>query len=347
LYRLDRLSGRPGAYDVLHAHFGPVGESFRFARELWKSPLVVSFHGYDFTTLPRKHGAGMYGKLFAAADAVTANSEFTRGRLADLGCPAEKLRLLPVGLDLGDPVTPPRSPRGDKAQTSERQSPLKSPARGDEIPSEAFSFAARTLRAGESVRLVTVARLVEIKGHEFALRAVAKLRSQRAKMRYDIVGDGPSRLKLESLVAKLGLADTVTLHGARDGVYVRELMAKAHLAMLVSVNIEGDAEGQGLFLQEAQACGLPVIATQHGALPEGLIPGKSGFVVPERDVEALTERLTYLLAHPEIWLEMGRRGRAFVEQRFDCRKLNERLVQIYREAMTRFAGNRGDKKHGH
>src|SRR5690349_20779021 len=59
LYRLSGLSayGMKGRYSVLHMHFGPVANSFRFAKELWRAPLVVSFHGYDFSSWPRKHGA--------------------------------------------------------------------------------------------------------------------------------------------------------------------------------------------------------------------------------------------------------------------------------------------------
>ena len=144
------------------------------------------------------------------------------------------------------------------------------------------------------------------------------------------------RKQLEALVADLGLREAVTLHGARDGAFVRELLIDAHLALLASVNLEGDAEGQGLFLQEAQACGLPVVATQHGALPEGLAPGKSGFLVPERDVDALAERLGYLVTHPEVWEEMGRAGRALVKERYDIRQLNDRLVELYREASSAF-----------
>lgn len=301
LYRLAKLSSTAGHFDVLHAHFGPVGNSFRFARELWNAPLVVSFHGYDFTTLPRKHGPGLYDKLFTTADAVTVNSEFTRSRVSQLGCPAEKLKLLPVGLDLN-----------------------------------AFPFAERVHRAGEPVRLLTVARLVEIKGHEFALRAVAEVREHHPELHYEIIGDGPLRKHLESLIADLGLHGTVTLHGARDGAFVQERMREAHLALLGSASVAGDAEGQGLFLQEAQACGLPVIATRNGALPEGLLPGESGFLVPERDVAAMAERIEFLVTHPERWPEMGGRGRAFVSSRYDIQQLNRQLVGLYRDLSARF-----------
>jgi colanic acid/amylovoran biosynthesis glycosyltransferase len=294
VYRLATLCRATAGFDVLHAHFGPVGNNFRFARELWNAPLVVSFHGYDFSTLPRKEGSKMYEKLFGVAGSVTVNSEFTRSCVEKLGCPGSKLRKLPVGLDLGE-----------------------------------FSFSERVCLENEPVRLLTVARLVEIKGHEFALRAVAKAREKNPTLRHDIVGDGPLRGKLEQLIAELGLRDAVTLHGARDGTFVRGLMREAHLALLGSVSIEGDAEGQGLFLQEAQACGLPVIATQHGALPEGMLPGVSGFLVPERDVDTLAERLNFLVSQPELWPVLGRNGRAFVEARYDIRQLNRELTALY------------------
>ncbi|HEY6166406.1 MAG TPA: glycosyltransferase, partial [Verrucomicrobiae bacterium] len=94
---------------------------------------------------------------------------------------------------------------------------------------------------------------------------------------------------------------------------------------------------QGLALQEAQACGLPVVATQHGAFPEGIAPGESGFLVPERDVTALVERLGFLASHPETWPAMGRAGRKFVEGRYNVRDLNRQLVEIYNEAINDYA----------
>ncbi len=301
LHRLARLSSTARKFDVLHAHFGPNGNSFRFARQLWKAPLVVSLHGYDFTTLPRKEGEGMYQRLFETADAVTVNSSYTRARVEKLGCPPSKLHPLPVGLNLSE-----------------------------------FPFRERSVQAGEPVRILTVGRLVEIKGHEFVIRAISKLREQQCNLHYDLVGDGPLRPKLEKLISALALRDVVTLHGACDGTAVKKLMANAHLFVLASTSVEGDAEGQGLVLQEAQACGLPVVATEHGAFPEGILAGKSGFLVPERDVDALAGRLGFLIEHPETWPALGRRGREFVETRYDIRKLNQELINIYAKAREHF-----------
>ena len=103
-------------------------------------------------------------------------------------------------------------------------------------------------------------------------------------------------------------------------------MNAAHAFVLASVDVQGDMEGQGLVLQEAQASGLPVIATVHGPLPEGLIPEKSGYLVPEKDPDALAERLQFLAGHPELWSSLGRTGRAYVESKYDSRQTDAGLV---------------------
>jgi colanic acid/amylovoran biosynthesis glycosyltransferase len=300
-YRLATLLRSKRKFDLLHAHFGPIANAFRFARELFRAPLVVSFHGYDFSTVPRQEGRNVYKHLWPVADVVLANSHYTHQQLRALGCSESKLRLLPVGLN----------------------------------PSE-FEFRERTLARDEIVRFLTVARLVEIKGHEYALRAFARFHETYPQARWDLVGDGPLRSKLESLIRELSLDNAVTLHGSRSELEVREFLARAHVFLLTSVNVNGDEEGQGLVLQEAQACGLPVIATRHGAFPEGIAPANASWLVPERDVEALVVRLREMVADQARWPVMGRAGREFVEHRYDIRFLNQQLVDLYRGTVSTF-----------
>jgi len=226
VYRMAKLLQTNHRFDVLHAHFGPVAESFRFARELWRAPLVVSFHGYDFTTVPRKEGRGVYARLFGTADAITANSDFTLNRLIELGCPKEKLHRLSMGLD---------------------------PAQ--------FPFRERRRVGAEALRILVVGRLVPIKGVEVVLNAIAEMQQRCPQVQLDIVGDGPLRSELEQLARKLHLEKVARFHGPLTGDSLRRLMDAAHLFLHLSVTIEGDQEGQGLVLQEAQAVGLPVIAT--------------------------------------------------------------------------------------
>ena len=81
---------------------------------------------------------------------------------------------------------------------------------------------------------------------------------------------------------------------------------------------------------EALAIGLPVISTFHSGIPELIKDGETGFLVPERDVDALAERLEFLIDHPEIWRKIGQAGRRFVEENYNIDRLNDQLVNIYR-----------------
>ncbi len=299
LYRLSLLRAAGRRYDVLHAHFGPVGTAFRFARALWGAPFLVSFHGYDCSRWPREAGPAAYAPLFRVADVVTVNSDFARRTLEGLGCPSEKLYRLRYGVDL------------DK-----------------------FPFRERTITPGEPVRLLSVARLVEKKGLEYSIRAVAAVCQRGLRLRYDIVGEGPLRGHIEGLIRQLGLGAVVNLHGARAGSEVRRLMEMAHVFVLCSVTAaDGDQEGTPVSLMEAQASGLPVLSTLHSGIPEVVADGCSGFLLPERDVDGAADRLTHLAEHPEAWPELGRRGRRHMEEHYEIQKANRELADLYRRVI--------------
>jgi colanic acid/amylovoran biosynthesis glycosyltransferase len=302
LYRLVGAASHKKTYDVLHAHYGPVGNSYRFVRELFHAPLLVSFYGYDCWAVPRKEGPDVYRKLFAAADCLLILADDMGRQLQGLGCPATKQRKLAVGVRVED-----------------------------------FQFKERTLQPGEPLRVLTIARFVEKKGLEYSLRAVAEVQKRGRKITYAIVGDGPLLGNVQKLIAELGLEKTVTLHGYCEGKRVQELMNAAHILMLSSVTAaDGDQECTPVSLMDAQAAGMPVLSTRHSGIPEVAPDGRSGFLVAERHVGALAERLEYLAAHPEIWPQMGREGRMHVGQNYNCELLSHQLVEIYRDTMQRY-----------
>jgi colanic acid/amylovoran biosynthesis glycosyltransferase len=186
--------------------------------------------------------------------------------------------------------------------------------------------------------LLTVARLVEKKGVLYCLQAVAQVLESRGEvardLQYDIIGDGPLRDDLEALASELGLDDCVRFHGSQDQNAVRLAMMSAHLFLLSSVTAEdGDEEGTPTVLLEASSTGLPVVSTWHSGIPEIVVDEETGFLVPERDSEALAERLGQLLDRPELWRSMGRNGRRHIEESFDARTLSRELVQHYRDVM--------------
>ena len=108
----------------------------------------------------------------------------------------------------------------------------------------------------------------------------------------------------------------------------------AHIFILASVTAaNGDQEGQGLVLQEAQATGLPVLSTIHNGIPDGVLDGTSGFLVAEKDVDALAAKLNYLIENPRSRIEMGKAGRKFIENYYDNKKITEQLIKLYQQIL--------------
>jgi len=292
-----------GNYDIIHAHFGPNGlwaSQMRAIRAI-QGKFMTTFHGYDVTKYILERGQDVYRRLLSDGDLFTYNSEATKNKLLAMNCPTDKLVKLPMGVNLG------------KRQFSEKK-----------------------LNQDSCIKILSVGRLVEMKGREFAIRAVAKTAKKFPNVKYTIVGDGPLREKLQNLIDELKASESITLHGWVSSEQLKSLYREYHLFLHPSVKSnDGNMEGQGVVLLEAQAYGLPIIATCHNAFPETVLDGESGFLVPERDVDALAERLEYLIEHPEIWPRMGRAGRAYVEENYDINKLSDRLVSVYQELLQR------------
>lgn len=294
-----------GGQDVLHAHFGPNARRFLFARAQAHAPLVVTFHGYDFSAQPAAHGASMYERLFEVADVVTFNCDHARRALERLGCRPEKLSLLRVGIDL-----------------------------------DAFAFRPREHVNGRPLRILSVGRLVEKKGHEIALRALAAARAELPDVRYDIIGEGPLAGHLQDLVRRLRLERVVSLLGGRPDGDVRRLLDSADLFVLASTTArDGDEEGTPVSLMEAQASGIPVVSTRHSGIPEVVVDGRSGLLVEEGDPQALAAALIRLARAPETWPELGAAGRAHVQSHFDLRQCTGQHLDVYRRAVRRFAAD--------
>jgi len=292
LYFLRAVEGREPP-DILHCHFGPYGLVGAFLKDCgFARRLVVTFHGSDINGYPRRYGEGMYRGLYERADAVTCGSRFIRGQLAANGCPEEKIHVLPVGVRMAD-------------------YPAAEPVREDGL-------------------ILSVGRLVEGKGFRYAIEALAALRPRFPSAHYVIAGGGGGRAGLERLARELGVADAVSFLGDQSDTEVAALYRRASIFILPSVRASNGAEeGQGLVLQEAQASGLPVISTRIGGIPEGMVEGATGFLVPERDSAALAERAGALLDDAALRRRMGRAGREFAAANYDVPILTRWLLDIY------------------
>lgn len=179
-----------------------------------------------------------------------------------------------------------------------------------------------------------VGRLVPEKGVDILLRAVAALQSSDLAhpVRLQLVGGGPLHNELQGLATQLAIADRVEFLGPRTPAQIANLLCSFDLVALPSRTTQVWKEQLGRALLEAMACGVPVIGSDSGAIPE--VVGDAGLIVPEGDAAALADAIARLLSSPELRRGLSRRGRARVEMHYSQRHLAEQTLAVYRQVLV-------------
>jgi colanic acid/amylovoran biosynthesis glycosyltransferase len=198
------------------------------------------------------------------------------------------------------------------------------------VQSDAIRFEPRPQTSNDA-RFLSVGRLVEKKGTEYAIRALGLLHSRRPALswRYDIIGGGALMPSLVQLAKDLGIQDRVRFLGPKPHQEVIGYLSQADVFLHPCVTAEhGDMEACPIVLQEAMAAGLLAVSTHHSGIPELIDSGKSGFLVPERDTESLSRRLEDIADHPEAFDSVRREARAVIERHFNQTTLDDTLAEL-------------------
>jgi glycosyltransferase involved in cell wall biosynthesis len=291
---------------LVHAHFGlDALEARSIARSLG-IPLVVTLHGYDINIHREWWENGDGGpqmiryprRLLKLATAPGVHfitvSDALRRRAIAFGIPAEKLTTRYVGIDLR------KFAPGPTPITARRR------------------------------RVLFVGRLVEKKGCGYLIHAMQIVTAQVPEAELTIVGEGPMRSDLEQLASALRVP--VSFLGALPPASVKTELDRARVFCLPSVHAaNGDAEGFGIVLLEAQAAGLPVVTSAFGGAEEGLLDGRTGYRVAEKDIAGLSSRLVRILNDDDTAMMMSSQTRAFVASHFDLSVLTRGLEAYYDE----------------
>ena len=170
---------------------------------------------------------------------------------------------------------------------------------------------------------------MEKKGLYYSIKAVSKVLHVHPNLEYTIVGDGPLRQELSDLIKHLGVAEKVKLLGWKDATAIRDILDGTHIMLLHSIiSKSGDMEGIPVSLMEAMAMGIPVISTRHSGIAELVKHGQSGFLVAEKDIDDMAERINRMIRNPDILPEMGIAGRRFVEANFNVETLNRQFIRV-------------------
>ncbi len=292
---------------LAHVYYGHKAAKYLAMLRRWGGPCVVSFHGLDVTAGVYKpeHGATL-ADVFAHARLVLGRSESLLERLAELGCPREKLRLNRASIPL------------EHIPRAIRRPP----------PDGAWVF-------------LQACRLISKKGLATTLRAFAEVARAEPGARLILAGDGPLAGELQVLVAELDLGGRVRLAGWCSQEELFRLYGEAHIFLHPSeTTASGDQEGVPNSLLEAMASGLPVIGTRHGGIPEAVTDRVDGFLVPERSPESLAVAMLNLTRNPDLLEQLSTRAPLSVEGKFGARAQLGVLEDCYAEAI-RSAPGRG------
>jgi glycosyltransferase involved in cell wall biosynthesis len=229
--------------------------------------------------------------------AVVAVSDEVKQRLLKAGVRKEKIHLVPNGIDLRpfDSATP--SLRDDSIENSP-------PIVG------------------------LIGRLSSEKGVDIFLHAAAHVLAELPSTKFVVVGEGPDRDKLESLIDELKLRGNVSMLGRRDdmpSVY-------ASLDIMVSASRQ---EGLPMAILEGMASSLPLIATPVGDVPTVVHDGSTGLMVPPENAPLLASAIVTLLRNPVQRERLGAAARKLIEDEFSAERMTADYLRVYQEAASR------------
>ncbi|WP_310487333.1 glycosyltransferase [Chamaesiphon sp. VAR_69_metabat_338] len=290
---------------LIHAHFGVCGALALPLKRVLKVPMVVTFHGLDATMSDRYASTNSLTTriylhrretLKQEVDLFIGVSDFTRQKLIAQGFPAEKVITHCLGVD-----------------THLFQSDPKVP------PQPIVLF---------------VGRFSEKKGCEYLIRAMARVREVAPELELLLIGDGQLKTELERLAAKL--LHRYQFLGFQTPAVVRSWLARSLVLVVPSVTAaNGDSEGLPTVVLEAQAMGVPVVASHHAGIPQAVIDGDTGLLVLERDIAGLAAAILRLWGEPELRQRFSDRGKRHVDTNFNLHQQTKILENIYDSVLER------------
>ncbi|BET50648.1 glycosyltransferase family 4 protein [Streptomyces tendae] len=292
-----------GCTSVWFGAAAPLGLMAPALRRAGAERLVATTHGHEAGWAQLPAARQLLRRIGESTDTITYLGEYTRSRIAGALTPEAAARMvqLPPGVD---------------------EKTFHPASGGDEVRAR--------LGLTERPVVVCVSRLVPRKGQDTLIRAMPRILAAEPDAVLLIVGGGPYERDLRRLAEETGVAASVHFTGA---VPWSELPAHYGagdvFAMPCRTRRGGlDVEGLGIVYLEASATGLPVVAGDSGGAPDAVLDGETGWVVRGEDPNESADRITTLLADPQLRRRMGERGRTWVEEKWRWDLLAEHLKTL-------------------
>jgi colanic acid/amylovoran biosynthesis glycosyltransferase len=290
-----------GEVDLVHSHFGPVGWAYLPTVLKINAPHIVSFYGWDYSYLPHTQPIWIerYRTLFQMAHRFICEGSSAADKLKGIGCPPEKVKVVRLGVD------PHQIPFYRRNKVKNR------------------------------LDLLQVATLTEKKGHQYTLKAFMQAFERCPNMTLTMVGGDPYWNLKPKLMDILRGSQAEPKVRMIDGIPFEQLhafMKDFHVFIHPSCHTDSlDCEGGApVVLLDAQATGMPVIATTHCDIPEVVADGTSGILSEEKNAALLADAITRFYSMGQEEYEGFARGaRRHVEERYDIKKNAKVLRDIY------------------
>jgi len=274
------------------AHSAAVGS---VAASLAKVPFRIITRRVDF---PLKKNYFSRRKYMKNVDAIIAISEGVKKVLVEGGVDPENVEVISSGIDF--------------SSFEEDSSALTSK---DYLRRE-FSFAVDDYLVG------IVAHLADHKGHQYLIQATKILKQQAPKIKTIIVGEGPLSMELDRQAKELDVEDIIFFLGFRKDI--PKILSSLDLFVLSS-----HLEGMGSSILDAMASRLPVVATKVGGIPEVVIHGETGLLVPPRNPSALARAILMLYSNKALASRLGQKGYELVHRKFSAEAMADKVVRLY------------------
>ncbi|MCS3855301.1 colanic acid/amylovoran biosynthesis glycosyltransferase [Salinibacter ruber] len=294
------------APDVFHAHFGPKGCRVLPIAGSLGIPIVTTFYGYDVSKLPSKSDEWLekYEKLFNKGNMFLAEGPFLAEQLIDIGCPPEKIKVQRLGIEL-----------------------------------DRYPYIPRKRSEGEPLRVLMAGRFDRKKGFVDGLKAFAEFVRKGGEGEVTIVGgsDGSEqsnkvRKKLYHIAKSYDIKDITNFKGFIPLDELKSEYYNHHMLLSPSHTVKETGENEGgapVILLEAQATGLPVVATKHCDIPFVVDDESTGFLAKERQVNELVESLFSLYENEKLRHEMGVNASKKMAKQHDAVEKGSDLESVY------------------
>ena len=199
------------------------------------------------------------------------------------------------------------------------------------VDTELFKPSRQT--SGRKFIVVTVRNLERIYGLEYLIDAFSNFSKDKSEVELNIIGDGSLRKCLVDRVSSLGITNKVRFLGYLSQEQVAKELAKADVFVIPSLS-----ESFGVAALEAASCGVPVIASNVGGLPEAVLDDKTGFLVVPGNSSAIQDKLDLLFNDMNLRRELGNAGRVFVLSDYSWDLSGSKIEKLYKKLVTRYTG---------